>query len=263
MACVELNHLEELLKAALLLQLPAARDDKREKKESNHNDNSNNGMASKSSVLAALHLTRDISYTLCSSLNDIVSASAASTTFTASVLPFEIDGYGAQYYMDDANVPSLLSLPLLGYLSNNHTVYQNTRKYALSSGNPYYYTGTAGRGIGGPHVGVNNTWPMAIIVQAMTSTDDNEIAWCLEMLVNSSAGTGLMHESFNVNDVSDYSRAWFAWANGLLGELILQLVKTKPHLMLKSDLDSKIVLSAQEAIQVPISLVAQREALVV
>lgn len=64
----------------------------------------------------------------------------------------EVDGYGSNLIMDDANIPSLLSLSLIGFLPQNDTIYQNTRKLVLSSDNPYYFSGPRGSGIGGPHV---------------------------------------------------------------------------------------------------------------
>lgn len=68
------------------------------------------------------------------------------------VYAFEVDGYGSQILMDDANIPSLLSLPYLGFLNKSDPVYQNTRKMITNkSGNPYYLEGPAFRGIGGPH----------------------------------------------------------------------------------------------------------------
>lgn len=95
----------------------------------------------------------------------------------ATPLPYEIDGFGNSYRMDDANVPSLLSLPVLGYYSPSHPTYQSTRKFVLSSANPYYFTGTEGAGIGGPHVGYNYIWPMSLMQQIMTSTDDSEVEY--------------------------------------------------------------------------------------
>jgi meiotically up-regulated gene 157 (Mug157) protein len=98
--------------------------------------------------------------------------------------------------MDDANLPSLLSLPLLGFLDKSDQVYINTRKMVLSRhGNPYFLSGTQFQGIGGPHIGLRHAWPMSVIVQIMTSDNDTEILQCLDMLKKSTGGLGLMHES--------------------------------------------------------------------
>lgn len=151
---------------------------------------------------------------------------------SSTVFSYEVDGFGNRLFMDDANVPSLLSLPYLGYLSMDDPKYQRTRKMVLStSTNPYFFNGTAGQGVGGPHVGLNRIWPMSIMIRALTTDDDAEISDCLEMLKASSAGTGFMHESFSKDDVNVYSRSWFAWANSLFGELILDLRTRKPHLI--------------------------------
>lgn len=191
---------------------------------------------------------------LCGALDKII-ADAVNSNY---VLPYEIDGYGSRYGMDDANIPSLLSLPFLGYLGNQHPVYMETRNYVLSSRNPFYFSGVAGEGVGGPHVGYNYAWPMAIVMRAMTSESDEEIKSCLQLLLSSALETGLMHESFNVNDVNDYTRSWFAWANGLFGELMLQLIFSKPHLLLISD--EKSIRYAQSLVQPPVSYQAQLEA---
>lgn len=65
---------------------------------------------------------------------------------------------------------------------------------------------------------------MSIMMKAFTSDDDEEIKYCIEMLMSTDAGTGFMHESFNVDDPTDFTRAWFAWQNTLFGELIIKLV---------------------------------------
>jgi meiotically up-regulated gene 157 (Mug157) protein len=148
------------------------------------------------------------------------------------VYAFEVDGFGNASFMDDANVPSLLALPYLGCVDQNDSVYQNTRKLVWSTDNPYFFKGKAGEGIGGPHVGYNMVWPMSIIIRAMTSSDDSEIAWCIKTLRNTDGETGFMHESFHKDDPSNFTRKWFAWANTLFGELTLKLVNEgKAHLL--------------------------------
>ncbi|MFC6997102.1 glycoside hydrolase family 125 protein [Rufibacter roseus] len=144
---------------------------------------------------------------------------------------YEVDGFGSYYLMDDANVPSLLSLPYLGAVSTSDPIYQNTRKFILSENNPFFYKGTAGEGIGGPHVGRDMVWPMAIIMRALTSTSDQEIKTCINMLKNTHGGTGFMHETFHKNDPKNFTRAWFAWANTLFGELLWQTYEEKPKLL--------------------------------
>ena len=134
--------------------------------------------------------------------------------------------------MDDANVPSLLSLPYLTGNSVEKTQeYINTRKMLLSEDNPFFFKGNAGEGIGGPHTGMDYIWPMSIIMRALTSNNDAEINHCLKMLVASNAGTGFMHESFHKDDASKFTRKWFAWANTLFGELIVKLYHEKPDLL--------------------------------
>lgn len=140
------------------------------------------------------------------------------------VYAFEVDGFGNAIFMDDANVPSLLALPYLGCVDKNDNVYKNTRKLVWSEDNPYFFKGKAAEGIGGPHIGYDMVWPMSIIMRAMTSSDDREVAWCVKTLRNTDGETGFMHESFHKDDPSNFTRKWFAWANTLFGELILKLV---------------------------------------
>ncbi|WP_434781399.1 glycoside hydrolase family 125 protein [Dysgonomonas capnocytophagoides] len=160
--------------------------------------------------------------------NEVESALKEHATYEhpkyGTIYAFEVDGFGNHLLMDDANVPSLLAMPYLGDIAVNDPVYQNTRRFVWSEDNPYFFKGTAGEGIGGPHVGYDMAWPMSIMMKAFTSTDDAEIKWCVELLMNTDAGTGFMHESFNVNDQYDFTRAWFAWQNTLFGELIVKLV---------------------------------------
>ena len=140
------------------------------------------------------------------------------------IYAFEVDGFGNRFLMDDANVPSLLAMPYLGDVDRNDPVYENTRRFVWSEANPYFFRGTAGEGIGGPHIGYDMIWPMSIMMKAFTSTDDAEIKDCIEMLMTTDAGTGFMHESFHKDNPQKFTRAWFAWQNTLFGELILKLI---------------------------------------
>lgn len=147
------------------------------------------------------------------------------------VISYEVDGYGNRLMMDDSNVPSLLALPYLGCLNADDMVYQNTRKFLLSEDHCWYFKGSAASGIGSPHTLGEKIWPMTIIMQAMTSTDKEEIKTCLHMLKTTHAGKGFMHESFNKDNPADYTRSWFAWANTLFGELIIKVHTEHPELL--------------------------------
>ncbi|KAL5115675.1 hypothetical protein ACEQ8H_006474 [Pleosporales sp. CAS-2024a] len=147
------------------------------------------------------------------------------------VFAFEVDGYGSHILMDDANLPSLLALPLLGFVDADNAIYKNTRSMILQkTGNPYFLTGDDFSGIGGPHVGLHNAWPMSVLVQAMTSDDDAEITHCLSAVKNVSMN-GLIHESVNVDYSRTYTRSWFAWANSVYAQTVLDLAQRKPHLL--------------------------------
>lgn len=140
------------------------------------------------------------------------------------IYAFEVDGFGNRFLMDDANVPSLLAMAYLGDVDPSDPIYRNTRRFVWSESNPYFFRGTAGEGIGGPHVGYDMIWPMSIMMKAFTSQDDAEIKRCVEMLMTTDAGTGFMHESFHKDDPANFTRSWFAWQNTLFGELILTLI---------------------------------------
>jgi hypothetical protein len=146
------------------------------------------------------------------------------------IYAFEIDGFGNSLMMDDANAPSLLSLPYLGCCEIEDALYQRTRGFALSNDNPYFFHGVA-EGIGGPHVGPGMIWPLSIIMRALTSRDSNEISHCLQMLVDTNAGTGFMHESFDANNPGIYTRPWFAWCNSLFGDLVVRVAASHPEIL--------------------------------
>jgi meiotically up-regulated gene 157 (Mug157) protein len=148
-----------------------------------------------------------------------------------TVWAYEVDGFGNALFMDDANVPSLLSLPYLGCAAARDPAYVRTRRLVLSEDNPYFFRGKAGEGVGGPHVGLRMIWPLAITMRALTSTDDAEVLACLRTLKSTHAGTGFMHEAFDEDDPARFTREWFAWANTLFGELVLKVRAERPHLL--------------------------------
>ncbi len=138
------------------------------------------------------------------------------------IYAYETDGLGNYNLMDDANVPSLLSAPYLGYCRADDPIYQNTRKFILSEDNPYYFSGSVLHGIGSPHTDPGYVWPISLALQGLTSDDPAEIEEILAMLVSSHAGTYFMHESIDANDEYRFSRTWFAWANSIFSELVLK-----------------------------------------
>lgn len=150
------------------------------------------------------------------------------------IYAYEVDGYYSTNMMDDANLPSLLSSPLTGYVARTDPIYKSTRRFALSDSNPYYDHGPVINGTGGPHIGPGMAWPMSLVVGIMTSDDDDEIRSMLGQLLASTDGLGLMHESVNVWNAGMWTRAWFSWANGLFGQMILDLAERKPAVLKSS-----------------------------
>ncbi len=147
------------------------------------------------------------------------------------VYAFEVDGFGNYYCTDDGNIPSLLSLPYLGAVKISDRLYRSTRKMLLSDLNPYYCQGKVANGMGGPHVGMDMIWPLGVITEGLTSTDDREIRSCLDILRRTHAGTGFMHEAFHKDDATKFTRSWFAWANTIFGEFVLKTFHERPNLL--------------------------------
>lgn len=189
------------------------------------------------------------------------------------IIAYEVDGFGGANLMDDANVPSLLSIPLFfnasgaGAESSSSSpfrvqprgekeeegtdgskqkqqkaparrdygeIYRNTRKFVLSDANPYFAKGPVISAVGGPHLGPGRAWPMAALVAGLTSYEplsgdrtakevQDEVAEQLRMVLDSTAGSGVVHESVNSWDENNWTRSWFGWANGLFGELVLRI----------------------------------------
>ena len=161
--------------------------------------------------------------------------------------------------MDDANLPSLLSIPWTEYKGSawNEEIYNNTRKFCLSNSNRWYYNyGSSGiSGIGSGHTykstGANVpglVWPMSIISKGITNTRSSkinipEISKDVSMLLTSSnvdlvntgigisppnispyQSPGYIHESVWVTNVNKYTRGFFGWANAYFSEFMIDIL---------------------------------------
>jgi meiotically up-regulated gene 157 (Mug157) protein len=138
------------------------------------------------------------------------------------IYAYEVDGLGHYNLMDDANLPSLLGIPEIGYRPADDPIYLNTRQFVLSQANPYYYEGHYAAGIGSAHTPAPYIWPTGLIVQALTSTDAEEVGQLLQTIKDTDGGTRYIHESFDPNDPRRHTRSWFAWGNALFAELVLR-----------------------------------------
>jgi uncharacterized protein len=137
------------------------------------------------------------------------------------VYAYEVDGLNHANLMDDANIPSLLSAPYIGYTTPNSFIYANTRKFLLSKDNPTYYVGKLARGIGSPHTNDGWVWPLSILMEGFTATSPSERSDVLTELLNSDPGDHMLHESFNPDDPAKYSRVDFGWPNALFSEFVM------------------------------------------
>lgn len=137
------------------------------------------------------------------------------------VYAYEADGFGQFNLMDDANVPSLLSMSYIGYKGRNKSVAENTRKLILSEANPYYYKGRKADGIGSPHTPVGYIWHISLAMQGLTAETKEEKKRIIDLLAATDGGKLLMHEGFHADDDTKYTREWFSWANAMFSELVL------------------------------------------
>jgi len=137
------------------------------------------------------------------------------------IYAYEVDGLGHAILTDDANIPSLLSAPYIGYTTPNDRYYQNTRHFLLSQDNPSFYQGQLARGIGSFHTPDHWIWPLALIVEGLTATTDSEKEDVLTQLLASDPGDHLMHESFDPDDPKRFTRQDFGWPNALFSEFVM------------------------------------------
>ncbi|MNC43226.1 hypothetical protein D3C75_920780 [compost metagenome] len=141
------------------------------------------------------------------------------------IYAYETDGYGNYSLMDDAGTPGLMSIPYFGYADACDEVYLNTRRFILSRENPYYFEGSAAKGIGSPHTPSGYIWPMALSMQGLTASSDEEVLEMIALLEATDAGTGYMHEGFHADDPAEFTRPWFAWSNSLFAALVYKALQ--------------------------------------
>ncbi|HZO92775.1 MAG TPA: glycoside hydrolase family 125 protein [Candidatus Baltobacteraceae bacterium] len=137
------------------------------------------------------------------------------------IYAYEVDGLGHANVMDDANVPSLLSIPYFGYLPKTNSLYLATRAFVLSDRNPYFFKGKYAQGVGSPHTPHGYVWPLALCVEALTATNEAEVDRVFGYIAASDVGDHRLHESFNADWPEAYTRQDFAWPNALYAELVL------------------------------------------
>ncbi|MBV9332430.1 MAG: glycoside hydrolase family 125 protein [Candidatus Eremiobacteraeota bacterium] len=141
---------------------------------------------------------------------------------------YETDGNGHYNFMDDANIPNLTAMPFYAWCAQSDSVYLNTRKFTLSFDDPYYFGGTFATGLGSPHTPKGWVWPLGIIGAALTTTSRQEVINAISMLDKSDTLNGLMHESVNPNDPSEFTRPEFGWANAFWADLLFRTVAGYP-----------------------------------
>lgn len=137
------------------------------------------------------------------------------------IYAYEVDGLGNALIMDDANIPSLLSAPYLGYVRAEDPIYQETRETILSEENPYFYQGKAAAGIGSPHTPPDYIWHMSIAMEGLTSFEKEKKKDMLNKMIETNGEKKALHEGFHKDRPEEYTREWFSWPNMLFCELML------------------------------------------
>ena len=155
-------------------------------------------------------------------LSDDIAFAIAKYGVSEAGYAYEVDGQGNAVLDDDANIPSLLSLPYLGHCDVRDPLYLKTRDRVLSSQNRWFMSGRFADGIGSPHTPQNHVWPLAIAMAALCSPSTVDVEAALQVLTNTTGGTGRMHESFSVNDPTLFTREWFSWADMTFVHLLMR-----------------------------------------
>jgi meiotically up-regulated gene 157 (Mug157) protein len=136
------------------------------------------------------------------------------------IYAYEVDGLGNALLLDDANVPSLLSLPYLSFCDSGDPLYRSTRSWLLGPENPNWANGRAVRGVGSTHTRRGWVWPLAIAMEGLTAVEEGEREDALRRIEATVTGD-LLHESVDPADPRRWTRRWFSWADMLYVELVL------------------------------------------
>ena len=158
--------------------------------------------------------------------NGIETYGKALTKEFGLIYAYETDGWGMYNLMDDAGIPGLLSMEYFGYCKDPETA-ENTKRFVLSEGNPYYYKGKKADGIGSPHTRFGYVWPLAMAVRGLIAAAKEEKLEALEQIAATTGGKNMIHESLFCDDDSLYTREWFSWANAMYAELFLDYLGYK------------------------------------
>jgi uncharacterized protein len=133
-----------------------------------------------------------------------------------NIYAYETDGLGNYVFLDQADFPSLLSIPYLGYVPVEDLIYQNTRRFIFSKKNPNFIQGRFVSGLGETNEGKSHISPISIIMRGFTTEDPLEIEQVLDDLKQSHTGTYQIRDkidpdnhSKNVSDKSDIAGALF------------------------------------------------------
>lgn len=135
---------------------------------------------------------------------------------------YEVDGFGNHLDIDDPAIPNLTALPYLGYCSTTDRSYRNTRARAFSPANPNFVSGKFLHGLDSIHTPKNYVWPIANAIFGLTAADPREALESLELLERTDNGTGVIRESINIDDLSEFTRDWFPWGDLTYAHLALK-----------------------------------------
>jgi meiotically up-regulated gene 157 (Mug157) protein len=144
------------------------------------------------------------------------------------IYAYEVDGLGNAIIADDANLPNLISATYFGFTSTDNPIYRNTRRFALSSDNPYFYRGQYAQGLGSYHTRTGWVWPLGLIARALTAPSSSEVAESLAQLRSLSGPEATIHESVDPDHPSRFTRSQFGWGDALYAELLFRSVDGLP-----------------------------------